>query len=77
MTKCTVASGLPEYFLYTDVASGEEVTYKIYICKHCMWATKTLDLAEMEIKVSNFFLTILSSHILTDRLVHSRKRVYA
>ena len=53
MTKCTLASGLPEYFLYTGVASGEEVTYKI--CKPCMWATKTLDLAEMEIKVSNFF----------------------
>jgi len=66
MTKCIVASSLPEYFLYMGVASGEEVRYKIYICKPCMWATKTLDLAEMEIKVSNFFLTILSFHILTD-----------
>jgi len=26
MTKFTLDSGLPEYFLYTGVASGEEVT---------------------------------------------------
>ena len=29
MTKCHLGRGLPEYFF---VASGEEITYTVYIC---------------------------------------------
>ena len=40
-----------------------------------MWASKTLGLVVMEIKVKGFFLTILSFDVVTDRLFHSPKRV--
>ena len=55
MTKCHLGRGLPEYFIYKDVASGEEITYTIYICRARVWATKTLGLAVMEIKLNTFF----------------------
>ena len=29
MTKCHLGCGLPEYFIYKGVASGEEITYTI------------------------------------------------
>ena len=48
MTKCHLGRGLTEYFLYKGVASGEEVTHKIYICRARVAATKTLGLAVME-----------------------------
>ena len=52
MTKCHLGRGLTEYFLYKGVASGEEVTPTIYICRSRVKATKTLSLA---VKVEYFF----------------------
>ena len=48
MTKCHLGRGLTEYFLYKGVASGEEATHTIYICRARAGATKTLSLAVME-----------------------------
>ena len=48
MTKCHLGRGLTEYFLYKYVASGEEVTHTIYICRARVGATKTHGLAVME-----------------------------
>ena len=48
MTKCYLGRGLTEYFLYKGVASGEEVTHTVYICRARAGATKTLSLEVME-----------------------------
>ena len=48
MTKCHPGRGLTDYFLYWGVASGEEVTHTIYICRARVGAPKTLALAVME-----------------------------
>ena len=52
MIRFHLGGGLTEYFLYNGVASGEEVTHKIYICRARVGATKTLRLA---VKVEFFF----------------------
>ena len=55
MTKCHLGRGLTEYSLYKGVASGEEATHTIYICRARAGATKTLGLAVMESKLNVFF----------------------
>ena len=55
MTKFHLGRGLTEYFLYQGVASGEEVTHTIYICRTRAGATKTLGLAVMEWKLNIVF----------------------
>ena len=77
MTKCYLGSGLPEYFLYKGVTSGEEVTYTIYICRARVGATKTLSLAVMEIKLNIFLNDTQFRH--SNRPISSQgvERVYA
>ena len=46
--------GLLEYFLYKGVGFGEEVTYSIHIFRARLGATKTLNLAIIEVKLNVF-----------------------
>ena len=50
-----ITSYIPEYFLYKGVASGEEVTKKITICRARVGASRTLGLVAMDEKVNVFF----------------------
>ena len=56
MTKCHLGRGLLEYFLCKGVGFGEEVAYSIYIYifRASVGATKTLNLAVIEVKLNIF-----------------------
>ena len=62
MTKCHQNRGLTEYFLYKGVASGEEVTHTIYICRARTGATKT---RSNGMKVEYFLSTINRTNYFT------------
>ena len=65
MTKCHLGRGLTEYFLYKYVASGEEVTHTIYICRASVRASKTLGLAVLEWRL-NIFLNDTKTNYFTE-----------
>ena len=63
MTKLHLGRDLTEYFLYKGVASGEEVTLTIYICRARAGATKTRSIG---MKVEYFFWAMLRINYLTE-----------